>query len=233
MQRTYIKDLQGHIGKEVVIKGWVDVRRDHGKLIFIDLRDMSGKVQMVALPSHKEAHELANTVRPEWVIEVSGAVNKRPEKMVNKNEPNGTLEIEIKNIVVLNKADTPPFDVSSDGKDISEEARLRYRYIDLRRNRMQNNIRNRSKAIQCIREFYTSEGFTEIETPILTKSTPEGSRDYMVPSRLEQGKFYAFPQSPQQYKQLLMAGGSRGIFRSQNDAATRTHGVTGSRNSPS
>lgn len=213
MKRTYIQDLKRLVGQEVVIKGWVDIRRDHGKLIFIDLRDATGKVQMVALPNHKEAHTLAGTVRTEWVLEVSGKVNARPEKMINKDEPNGEVEIEILSMNVLNKAETPPFDVGGDGKEINEEARLRYRYIDLRRSRMQKNIRNRHKILHFVREFYTGEEFVEVETPMMTKSTPEGSRDYIVPSRIENGKFYALPQSPQQYKQLLMSAGFEKYFQ--------------------
>lgn len=213
MKRTYIKELKDLTGSEVVVKGWVDIRRDHGKLIFIDLRDATAKVQMVALPNHTEAHALASTIRPEWVVEISGKVNARPEKMVNKDESNGAVEIEILSIVILNKAETPPFDIRSEGKEINEEARLRYRYIDLRRDRMQKNIRNRHKATSFVREFYTSEGFVEIETPMMTKSTPEGSRDYIIPSRLDNGKFYALPQSPQQYKQLLMSAGFEKYFQ--------------------
>lgn len=201
------------VGNEVLIKGWVDIRRDHGKLIFIDLRDASGKVQMVVLPNHKEAHEMGNTVRPEWVLEVSGKVNARPEKMVKKDEPNGAVEIEVLSINVLNQATTPPFEIGSDGREIGEEVRLKYRYVDLRRARMQKNLRMRHSAMHYVRDFYTSEGFVEVETPNLTKSTPEGSRDYIVPSRLEHGKFYALPQSPQQYKQLLMAGGLERYFQ--------------------
>lgn len=213
MERTHIKELKNLVGQEVVIKGWVDIRRDHGKLIFIDLRDESGKIQMVALPSHKEAHALASAIRPEWVIEAIGKVNARPEKMVKKDEPNGRIEIEIFSIAVLNEAETPPFDIAGEGKEINEETRLRYRYIDLRRDRMQKNIRNRHKATHFVREFYTNEGFVEVETPMMTKSTPEGSRDYIVPSRLENGKFYALPQSPQQYKQLLMSAGFEKYFQ--------------------
>lgn len=211
--RTLIKELKDLVGQEVVVKGWVDIRRDHGKLIFIDLRDHTAKVQMVALPNHKEAHEVAGTLRNEWVVEVTGKVNARPEKMVKAEEHNGKVEIEITKIVVLNKAETPPFEVSVDGREISEEVRLRYRYIDLRRDRMQKNIRNRHKATMAIREFFTKEGFIEVETPMMTKSTPEGSRDYIVPSRLEKGKFYALPQSPQQYKQLLMSAGVDRYFQ--------------------
>lgn len=224
MKRTYINKLNEHIGNEIVISGWVDVRRDHGKLIFIDLRDMSGKVQMVALPNHKEAHEVASKVRPEWVIEVSGKVNKRPEKMIKKGELNGDIELEILSINILNEAETPAIDPTGDGKEIGEESRLKWRYVDLRRPRLQKNIRNRHKVTQLVRNFLSNEGFAEIETPLLTKSTPEGSRDYIVPSRLENGKFYALPQSPQQYKQLLMSAGFEKYFqiaRCMRDEDTR------------
>jgi aspartyl-tRNA synthetase len=213
MQRTYIKELAGKVGEEVMIKGWVDIRRDHGKLIFIDLRDMSGKVQMVVLPNHKEAGEVAKTLRPEWVVEITGKINARPEKMVNKEESNGSVEVEVIDIKVLNEAMTPAIDVRSDGKEIGEDARLKYRYLDLRRPRMQKNIRNRFKLMQFVRNALDKEGFTEIETPSMTASTPEGSRDFIVPSRLEQGKFYALPQSPQQYKQLLMSSGFEKYFQ--------------------
>ena len=223
-QRTLIKDLKDHIGKEVTLKGWVDIRRDQGKLIFIDFRDATGKVQMVALPMHKEAIESASVVRPEWVLEVSGKVNARPEKNVNANEANGMLEVEVLGITVLNKAETPPIDIRSDGRDISEDIRLKYRYLDLRRPRLQANIRLRHAIELFVRNFLSKEGFIEIETPLLSKSTPEGSRDYLVPSRLEQGKFYALPQSPQQYKQLLMVAGFEKYFqfaRCMRDEDTR------------
>ncbi|MEK7641769.1 MAG: aspartate--tRNA ligase [Patescibacteria group bacterium] len=219
MPRIYIRDLKNHVGSEVSISGWVDIRRDHGKLIFIDFRDMTGKVQSVALPNNAEAHAVAGTVRPEWVVRVTGIVNKRPERMISKNketgeiEPNGDIEIELKKLEVLNEAETPAIDVRSDGMEIGEEARLKYRYLDLRRPRMQQTIRTRHKIIKHVRDFLDKEGFIEIETPILTKSTPEGARDYVVPSRLEQGKFYALPQSPQQYKQLLMTSGFEKYFQ--------------------
>ena len=211
--RVYIKELLTKAGEEVIVAGWVDVRRDHGKLIFIDLRDASGKVQMVALPAHKEAHALAETVRPEWVLSVTGKVNKRPEKMVNKNEPNGEIELEIITIEVLNEAETPPIDVRGDGHDIGEETRLKYRYLDLRRPRLQKNIRTRDKIISFFRDYMHRHDFVEIETPILMKGTPEGSREYIVPSRLEKGKFYALPQSPQQFKQLSMVAGFELYFQ--------------------
>lgn len=213
MERTYIKDLKGKIGQEVSISGWVDVRRDHGKLIFMDIRDVSGKIQSVALPNNKEAHTIASKVRSEWVIKASGIVNKRPEKMISKDEVNGEIELELKNVEVLNEAQTPPFDVRGDGKDINEDVRLKYRYLDLRRTRMQKNIRNRFKATQFVRNWFANEGFTEIETPSMSATTPEGSRDFVVPSRLENGKFYSLPQSPQQYKQLLMAAGFEKYFQ--------------------
>ena len=213
MQRTYIGELNKKVGEEVKICGWVDVRRDHGKLIFIDLRDMSGKVQMVALPNHKEAHTLANTVRSEWVLEVSGKVNARPERMVNKDEVNGGVEIEVLSINVLNEALTPAIDVRGDGIEIGEDARLKYRYLDLRRPRMQKNIRDRDKIISFFRDYMHKENFVEIETPILMKGTPEGSREYVVPSRLENGKFYVLPQSPQQFKQLCMVAGFEKYFQ--------------------
>ena len=213
MQRTYIGELNKKVGEEVKICGWVDVRRDHGKLIFIDLRDMSGKVQMVALPNHKEAHTLANTVRSEWVLEVSGKVNARPERMVNKDEVNGSVEIEVLSINVLNEALTPAIDVRGDGIEIGEDARLKYRYLDLRRPRMQKNIRDRDKIISFFRDYMHKENFVEIETPILMKGTPEGSREYVVPSRLENGKFYVLTQSPQQFKQLCMVAGFEKYFQ--------------------
>lgn len=213
MKRMLVSGAKEHVGEQVMLQGWVHIRRDHGKLIFLDLRDHSGKIQMVVLPHHPEAKAVAETLRPEWVISVLGQVNARPEKLVNADQPNGAVEIEVLEITVLNEATTPAFDVSSDGKEINEEIRLKYRYLDLRRDRMQKNMRNRHRATHFVRDFYTREGFVEIETPNMTKSTPEGSRDYIVPSRLEQGKFYALPQSPQQYKQLLMTAGFDRYFQ--------------------
>ncbi len=213
MIRTYIKDLGKSEGQEVIIKGWVDVRRDQGKLVFFDFRDMSGKVQGVILPNQTEAHETAKPVRPEWVLEVRGKVNKRPEKNIQIDKQNGDIELEILGIKVLNSAETPPFDLSSDGKEINEEIRLKYRYLDLRRERLQKNIRNRDKIISFFREYMHNNDFVEIETPILMKGTPEGSREYLVPSRLDKGKFYALPQSPQQFKQLCMVAGFEKYFQ--------------------
>jgi len=212
MERIYTNVLAEKIGEEVTIFGWVDIRRDHGKLIFLDLRDVTGKVQMVVLPNHAEAIEVASTLRNEWVIEVSGIVNERPERM-RKDGLNGNLEIEVTGIKVLNESITPPFDITGDTKDVDEEVRLDNRYLDLRSNRMKNNILIRSTFVKTAREFLFSKKFNEIETPLLTESTPEGSRDFVVPSRLQPGKFYALPQSPQQYKQLLMVAGFDRYFQ--------------------
>lgn len=224
MTRTYIDTLKDHINTEVTIKGWIDVRRDQGKLVFLDFRDKSGYVQGVVLPNATEAQEVAAQVRPEWVVEVRGKVNPRPERNIQKDKQNGDIELEILGITVLNEAQTPPLDIRGDGRDIGEDVRLTYRYLDLRRPRLQANIRTRHEVELFARNFLSKEGFIEIETPLLTKSTPEGSRDYLVPSRLEQGKFYALPQSPQQYKQLLMVAGFEKYFqfaRCMRDEDTR------------
>ena len=220
--RIYIKDLKEHSGEEVTIAGWVDIRRDQGKMVFFDMRDMSGKVQCVVLPSKAEiptesrgssAIEIAGKIRPEWVLKVTGIVNKRPEKNINKDMQNGDLELEVAGIEILNKAETPPFEINENTIGVNEDIRMKYKYLDLRTERMQKNIRMRHRIIKFIRDFLDKENFIEVETPILTKSTPEGARDYIVPSRLWQGKFYALPQSPQQYKQLLMTGGIERYFQ--------------------
>ncbi|MEK7596050.1 MAG: amino acid--tRNA ligase-related protein, partial [Patescibacteria group bacterium] len=224
MERILIKDIVNRIGQKVVLKGWVDVRRDHGKLIFIDLRDSSGKVQVIFImrPATGDLTKvsdvyrdriMADRLRPEWVIEIEGVVKERPKSMENPDLPTGKIEIEVTKLKILNEAKTPPIDVFGKGDDIGEEARLKYRYLDLRRPRLQKNLRNRHKIINFIRGFLAEKDFTEIETPILTKSTPEGARDYVVPSRLHPGKFYALPQSPQQYKQLLMVSGFERYFQ--------------------
>jgi aspartyl-tRNA synthetase len=208
--RIYIKDLKEQVGSEVTIAGWVDVRRDQGKMVFFDMRDMTGKVQCVTLPVHPEAIDKAKEIRPEWVLEVNGLVKARNDKNAAQG---GGVELEVLNIEVLNKAETSPFDITKDTSEINEETRLAYRYLDLRSDRMQKNIRMRSEFVKRVREFLFSKMFTEIETPLLTESTPEGSRDFVVPSRLNPGKFYALPQSPQQYKQLLMVGGMEKYFQ--------------------
>jgi aspartyl-tRNA synthetase len=210
--RTLIGELGSHVGKTVSISGWVDVRRDQGKMVFFDFRDRSGKVQGVVLPA-SPAMEAAKDIRNEYVVRVEGIVNKRPEKNVQANHPNGDIELEIKSIEVLNPSDAMPFDISGDTSGIDESVRAEYRYLDLRSKRMQKNMKIRSEFIRRCREYLFSKDFTEIETPLLTESTPEGSRDFVVPSRLNPGKFYALPQSPQQYKQLLMTAGFERYFQ--------------------
>jgi len=199
-------------GEEVKLAGWVHIRRDHGKIIFVDLRDKSGLIQLVFLPDNKELYNLASSLRNEWVIKVIGKVNKRPSKMINENLPTGKVEIEVQELKILNEAETTPFEINDD-KDIAEEIRLKYRYLDIRRTKMKRNLFVRHKVIKAIRDFMDKRGFTEIETPILTKSTPEGARDFLVPSRLHPGEFYALPQAPQQLKQLLMVAGMEKYFQ--------------------
>ena len=213
MSRLWIKDSPQYINKEITLYGWVNSRRDHGKIIFIDLRDRTGKVQVVFSPEKKEIYELGNKLRSEWVVKIEGNVKARPKSMENPKILTGKIEIEATDLKILSEALTPPFDLSTDGKDVKEETRLKYRYLDLRRERLNKNIINRHKIIKFIRDFLSENGFIEVETPILTKSTPEGARDYVVPSRLEPGKFYALPQSPQQYKQLLMVAGIERYFQ--------------------
>src|ERR1035437_4916742 len=223
MKRTYIRDLSQNVGKEVIIKGWVNIRRDQGKMVFMDMRDFSSIVQCVVL-SNSVAIGTAKEMRTEWVLAVTGIVNKRPEKNVKVGVVNGDIELEVKQIEVLNRAETLPFDVSSDTKSVNEDARLKYRYLDLRSERMQKNIRMRDKIITFFRDYMHKNDFIEIETPILMKGTPEGSREYLVPSRLEIGKFYALPQSPQQFKQLSMVAGFEKYFqiaRCMRDEDTR------------
>ena len=211
--RTYIKDLSGFVGQEITVSGWVDVRRDQGKMVFLDIRDGTGKVQAVVLPNHEEALLVAQKLRPEWVIQVKAQVNKRPEKNIKEGVVNGDVELEVFLIEVLNEATTPGFDISTTGYEVNEESRLTYRYLDQRRSRVHHNIVMRHKVIKYIRDYFDTLGFLEIETPLLTNPTPEGSRSYLVPSRVYPGSFYALPQSPQQYKQLLMSGGFEKYFQ--------------------
>lgn len=204
----YCGDLTAEdVGKEVVLMGWVHRRRDHGGVIFVDLRDREGLAQVVFNPeispdSHREAHR----IRSEFVLAVRGTVRIRPEGMENPGMKTGDVEVMADRLEILNESKTPPFAIDVD-TDISENLRLRYRYLDLRRPRLQSNLILRSKIAAVIRSFMQKEGFIEIETPFLTKSTPEGARDYLVPSRVNQGTFYALPQSPQLFKQLLMIAG--------------------------
>src|SRR3989338_2453156 len=218
MKRTYIAETKDLVGKEVDLFGWVNVRRDQGKIIFIDLRDRSGVVQMVFVKSPEievksksaerfNLYDLAEKLRPEWVIRVKGLVKARPEKMINPEIETGKIEIEPIELEILNQAETAPFPLDTDGHDIDEELRMKYRYLDLRRERMKKNLMLRHKTSFLVREYLNKQGFIEIETPTLTKTSPEGARDFVVPSRFHPGKFYALPQAPQQYKQLLMIAG--------------------------
>ncbi len=200
-------------GRRVTLAGWVNRWRDHGGIVFIDLRDRSGIVQIVVNPEIAlEAHEIAQTARNEYVLQVSGAVRTRPEDMVNPELDTGRIEVLIDEVEVLNPAKTPPFYIYEDGP-VDEVLRLRHRYLDLRRPRMQRNIILRHRVVKQIRDFLDERGFVEIETPILFKTTPEGARDYLVPSRVHPGEFYALPQSPQQLKQLLMVAGYERYFQ--------------------
>ena len=213
MQRTIVRDSINKVGEKILVEGWVHGRRDHGKIIFIDFRDRSGILQIVFEPSKKETYNLATELRSEFVVRIEGILNSRPEKMINKNIVSGTVEMVAEKLTIINKAKTPPFEIDKDTLKVHEETRLKYRYLDLRTERMSNNIRLRNKTLLFIRNYLNKEDFVEIQTPILSKSTPEGARDYLVPSRLHPGKFFALPQSPQQYKQLLMVAGMERYFQ--------------------
>ncbi len=214
MTRTYIKDTVDQVGQTLSIKGWVSVRRDHGKLIFFDLRDRTTMIQLVVNPKvSAEAHAVAQEVRNEFVLEVEGKINPRSEKQINAELLTGKIEMEVTAMKILNRSEAMPIAIDTNGYEIGEESRMKYRYLDLRRERMKKNMISRHKIIKHIRDYLDKEGFLEIETPILTKSTPEGARDYLVPARLHPGSFYALPQSPQQYKQLLMVAGLEKYFQ--------------------
>ena len=200
-------------GSLITVAGWVHRRRDHGNLIFIDLRDRSGLLQVVFNPEYSEAaHELAGSLRSEWVVQITGKIVRRLPGAENPELPTGTVELSATKIVVLNKSLTPPFEVSDD-IDVDDNTRLKYRFIDLRRPKMQAMLKLRHRVTHIMWDFLTENGFTQIETPILLKSTPEGARDYVVPSRVHPGQFYALPQSPQQLKQLLMVSGVERYFQ--------------------
>jgi len=219
MKRTHIKNLSEMKGEEVLIKVWVDVRRDQGKMAFFDFRDASGKVQGIVF-GKPDVLEIAKTLRPEWVVAVSGIIQERNDKTAKEYIENGKqgtfikdVEIEITNIEILNEAETPVFEITESTQDINEETRLKNRYLDLRTERMHNNLVMRHKVAKLLRDELDAQDFLEIETPILGKATPEGARDYVVPSRLTPNHFYALPQSPQQFKQILMTSGAERYFQ--------------------
>ncbi|HTK03173.1 MAG TPA: amino acid--tRNA ligase-related protein, partial [Alphaproteobacteria bacterium] len=222
MDRTLIAETINKVGEKVKLQGWVDSIRDHGKITFLDLRDRTGTVQCVGQNLEK--------VTPESVIEIVGSIAARPEKLINPNIETGKVEMQIEELKVISVSRELPFPINTDGYNIDEEIRNKYRYLDLRRSRMAHNIRIRSKVAQFMRNWLWNQDFVEVETPVLTKTTPEGARDFLVPSRLQAGKFYALPQSPQQYKQLLMVAGFEKyfqiakVFRDEDPRKDRAYG---------
>lgn len=222
--------LNEYLGKEVEVAGWVNSRRDHGGLIFIDLRDFKGIVQLVVTPETADSFKLAESVRDEFVLSAKGTMRKREPELVNPNIPTGEIELVVSELKLINRSEPLPVNTHDDGDASSEEMRLKYRYLDLRRPKMQNRLKRRSEYYRVIRDYMYSRGFTEITTPILANSSPEGARDFLVPSRLHPGKFYALPQAPQQFKQLLMVGGVEKYFqiapcfRDEDPRADRLYG---------
>jgi aspartyl-tRNA synthetase len=207
MRSHYCGDLrEEHIGQEITLAGWVHRRRDHGGVIFLDLRDREGLTQVVFDPDREESFALADSCRNEFVVEVKGLVRARPEGTTNPDMPTGAIEVLGKELIILNKAETPPFQLD-EHQQVGEDVRLRHRYVDLRRPEIQEKLRFRSKVTHQVRAYLEDQGFLDIETPILTRATPEGARDYLVPSRTHEGSFFALPQSPQLFKQLLMVSG--------------------------
>lgn len=222
--------LSGFLGKEVMVEGWVNSRRDHGGLIFIDLRDHAGIIQLVVTPDTEESFKLAESVRDEYVLRATGKMRERAPELINPNIPTGKIELVVEKLELLNRSEPLPVNTHDDGPESSEEMRLKYRFLDLRRPKMQKRLKRRSEFYRFIRNYMYDHGFTEITTPILANSSPEGARDFLVPSRLHPGKFYALPQAPQQFKQLLMVGGVdkyfqiAPCFRDEDPRADRLYG---------
>ncbi|MBI4262615.1 aspartate--tRNA ligase [Candidatus Uhrbacteria bacterium] len=215
MQRTLIKEVPAKVGEMVTIKGWIHRRRNLGKMVFLDIRDRSGILQVVLHPKElgDAGMETAKELRPEFCIGITGIVKARDAKNVNADVATGSVELGAKEIVVYSKSETPPFEIENEDRQANEELRLKYRYLDLRHERMQKNIRLRDNVIFFIRQWMRAKDFVEIETPILMRGTPEGAREYLVPSRIYHGQFYVLPQSPQQFKQLLMVAGFERYFQ--------------------
>ncbi|MXX99016.1 MAG: aspartate--tRNA ligase, partial [Gammaproteobacteria bacterium] len=206
MRSHYCGEIdEGLIDQEINVCGWVNRRRDHGGVIFIDLRDREGLLQLVADPSNPEVFAVADKVRNEFVLQAKGLLRSRPAETENPELKSGRVELLCDSLTILNEADTPPFQLED--HDVNDEVRLRYRYVDLRRPQMFSNLKMRADILKTLRAFLGQNGFIEIETPVLTRATPEGARDYLVPSRVHPQSFYALPQSPQLFKQLLMMGG--------------------------
>ena len=228
--RILTDELNKFLGKEVEVEGWVNSRRDHGGLIFIDLRDSRGIVQLVVTPETEKAFKLAESVRDEFVLKAVGKMRERAPELVNPNITTGKIELVVNELELLNRSEPLPVNTHDDGAESSEELRLKYRYLDLRRPKMQKILKRRSEYYRFIREYMYERGFTEVTTPILANSSPEGARDFLVPSRLHPGKFYALPQAPQQFKQLLMVGGVEKYFqiapcfRDEDPRADRLYG---------
>ncbi len=228
--RILVDALKDFLGRQGTVEGWVNSRRDHGGLIFIDLRDHTGIIQLVITPDTKDSFALAETIRDEFVIRATGKMREREPDLVNPNIPTGKIELVVEDLELLNKSEPLPVNTHDDGEKSSEEMRLKYRYLDLRRPSMQNLLKHRSEYYRFLRNYMYDHDFTEITTPILANSSPEGARDFLVPSRLHPGKFYALPQAPQQFKQLLMVGGVdkyfqiAPCFRDEDPRADRLYG---------
>lgn len=230
MTRVLASDTANQVGQTVTVKGWVNSRRDHGGLIFIDVRDHTGVVQLVFNPEAAEAFGLAESIRDEYVISATGTVKEREEGLKNPHIPTGGVEVVVNELQLLNRSEPLPVNVHDDGQQSGEELRLKYRYLDLRRPKMQQRLKQRADMYRRMRRYLDERDFTEITTPILANSSPEGARDFLVPSRLHHGKFYALPQAPQQFKQLLMVGGVNryyqvaAAFRDEDARADRLYG---------
>jgi aspartyl-tRNA synthetase len=208
--RTFVNDTVDQVDQTVMVKGWVESRRDHGGLIFIDVRDHSGIAQLVIQPETADAFATAEQLRDEFVIAASGLVRERQENLRNPNLATGAIEIKVDSLEILNRSEPLPIQIHGENQGsnmASEEQRLRYRYLDLRRPKMQDTLRKRAKYYKVLRDYMEAHDFIEVTTPILANSSPEGARDFLVPSRVHSGTFYALPQAPQQFKQLLMVGG--------------------------
>lgn len=210
--RTMISETPNLVGQKTTVKGWVSVRRDHGKLIFIDLRDRSGVLQVVFFAKDADVFAKAEQLRSEFVISVTGEIKQRGEKQQNPDLPTGMVEMAAESLQILNRAETPVFEIDK-AAETGEETRITHRYLDMRSSRMQNNLQKRHQVVKLVRDELDAQGFWEIETPYLTKGTPEGAREFVIPARLAPGKYFVLPQSPQQFKQLLMVGGVEKYFQ--------------------